>query len=698
MIFFRRSPLILLLLLAAEILCAQCISFKAVYGGPDCQNTFVLTSDNRLLATGRNYLGSLGNGTPSETAQYGLVELVPGTQWRSVAGSFPHTLAIQSNGTLWAWGSNQFGQLGNGTTTGGTSPVQVGTDTDWQSIATGSNHSLALKENGTLWAWGFNSDGQLGISSSGNRNTPVQVGTDTDWQSLTGFGNSSIALKKNGTLWAWGSNFYGQFGNGTTTSSYGPVKVGTATDWQMVAGGAIHCVAIKSDGTLWAWGNNQYGQLGQGTTTNSLVPVQIGTQANWRSISAGSNHALAIQSGGTLWSWGRNEYGQLGQGTTVNSLTPAQVGTATDWSSLITGFGHSLALKTGGQLMGWGMAASGRLGFQYSTGYVVKPYPVNIYNSGWPGSNAIGTVDYVINNLPYTFHLGCNPIATVTTSNYTAGDVSATVRVATSQPKGYVKRYYDIIPAVNPATTNGRVTLYFTNEEFKSFNEQVPAPALLLPDIDDAATVSARRANLRIEKRGSNGTIQTINPGASGVVHNATNGRWEVTFNVNGFSSFYAKTQTANLVLPVTFGQLTATLHDDELDVRWQTLSESNNDYFMVEASGDGELFKAIGQMPSLAKDGNADTTLNYKFRFQTHSNGVAAMLGAGLFTSLLIFFRRNRKWSVAAVFVGILGFMACQKDEVKNAGIGDNLFIRITQVDKDGTKTQSTVVRAVKY
>ncbi|GAB3418333.1 hypothetical protein GCM10027516_12970 [Niabella aquatica] len=650
------------------------------------------------MATGRNYKGSLGNGTPSDNALYGLQEIVPGTQWRSVVGTFSYTIAIQSNGTLWTWGDNLFGQLGNGSTTGSTIPVQVGTDTDWKSIAVGYNHSLALKENGTLWAWGQGGDGQLGNSSASSSNRPVQVGTDTDWESITGCGYSSMALKKNGTLWAWGSNQYGQLGNGTTSRSNRPVQVGTATDWQSVVGAGSYCIAIKSDGTLWSWGSNEYGQLGLGTTTNSRVPVQVGSATNWRSIAASYNQVLAIQSNGTLWSWGSNEYGQLGLGTTVNSLVPAQVGTATNWTSIATGFGLSLAVNTGGRLMGWGWSADGKLGFKSSiVGNVVKPYPINIYNTGWPGSNASATQDYLVALLPYTFEAGCNPIATVTIN--TAGNVTATVKVLTGQPKEYLKRYYEITPAVNPATTNGTVKLYFTNEEFKSFNGQVPAPALLLPDMDDAATVAARKANLRIEKRSSDGSsIQTINPGTSGVVYNADAGRWEVTFNVSGFSSFYVKTQTANLVLPVTFGRIAATVQDNELDVSWQTLSESNNDHFIIEASGDGEIFKAIGQTPSLAKGGNADTTLNYRFRFNTHSNGIAAMLGAGLFAGLLSLFKRNRKWATAVAVAGVLSIIACNKAEVKEVNVGNNLFIRITQVDKDGTETQSAVVKAVKH
>ena len=132
------------------------------------------------------------------------------------AGSY-HTLAIKSDGTLWAWGYNYSGQLGDGTTSNKTTPVQIGTGTNWSQIAAGGYHTLAIKSDGTLWAWGYNSYGQLGDGASGGGNyktTPVQIGTGTNWSQIAAGGYHTLAIKSDGTLWAWG-NYYGQLGDAT---------------------------------------------------------------------------------------------------------------------------------------------------------------------------------------------------------------------------------------------------------------------------------------------------------------------------------------------------------------------------------------------------------------------------------------------------------------------------------------------------
>ena len=137
-------------------------------------------------------------------------------------------------------------------------------------------HTVAIKKDGTLWAWGHNYFGQLGNGTNRNSNTPVQIGTSAKWRSVSAGGEHTVAIKKDGTLWAWGQNDSGQLGNGTNTDSYTPIRIGEDTEWLSAAAGTGTHVAIKKDGTLWAWGLNQDGQLGNGTNKNSLTPVQIG--------------------------------------------------------------------------------------------------------------------------------------------------------------------------------------------------------------------------------------------------------------------------------------------------------------------------------------------------------------------------------------------------------------------------------------
>ncbi|MBI5376331.1 MAG: hypothetical protein HZA77_12930 [Candidatus Schekmanbacteria bacterium] len=268
-----------------------------------------------------------------------------------ISAGHAHSVALKSNGTLWAWGRNESGQLGDGLSGFAVYreyPAQVGTDTDWVSIAAGKSHTAALKTDGTWWQWGGLTDKIETI--------PTKVGTDTNWSKIDAGFIFTIALKSDGTLWAWGVNGFGQLGDGTTNKKTSPIQIGTDNKWSSVSTGDSHTIALKSDGTLWAWGKNENAELGDGTTINKRSPVQIGSDTNWSKISAGNNFTIALKSNGTLWAWGSNSFGQLGDGTSgyVVREYPAQVGTDTDWVSIAAGDTHSLALKSDGTLWAWG--------------------------------------------------------------------------------------------------------------------------------------------------------------------------------------------------------------------------------------------------------------------------------------------------------------------------------------------------------
>jgi hypothetical protein len=188
-----------------------------------------------------------------------------------------HTVAVRQDGTLWAWGRNDNGQLGNGQlnngTTGQTTPIQIGTATTWKQVAAGYGHTLAVRTDGSLWAWGSNYDGQLGTNGPAQQLTPVQVGTATTWQSVMAREGTSAALRQDGSLWAWGNNRAGQLGTSTTTTQRTPLPVGTGATWQQVALGNYFTLAIRADGALWGWGDNAGGQLGYSPA--NPVPVYI---------------------------------------------------------------------------------------------------------------------------------------------------------------------------------------------------------------------------------------------------------------------------------------------------------------------------------------------------------------------------------------------------------------------------------------
>jgi len=261
------------------------------------------------------------------------VQVVGLTNVAAVAAGYYHGVALKADGTVWAWGDNGSGRLGDGTNTNRSLAVQVVGLTDVVAIAAGENHTLALKADGTLWAWGYNGQGQLGEGSGTERRTPVRVYGLTNVVAIDGGQYHSLALKADNTVWAWGYNNYGQLGRNNTTGSSTPVQVMTdvglttpLTGVVAIAAGDNYSVAAKSDGTVWAWGYNGYGQLGDGTTANQLLPVAVtGLTGVVQEISAGRNHTLAQRTDGTLFAWGDNGNGRLGTGTVVDSSSPMQV-------------------------------------------------------------------------------------------------------------------------------------------------------------------------------------------------------------------------------------------------------------------------------------------------------------------------------------------------------------------------------------
>jgi alpha-tubulin suppressor-like RCC1 family protein len=291
-------------------------------------HTVAIKADGSLWAWGNNTSAQLGLGDYDLAQQKVLpTQVGTATDWASVSAGTQHTMAIKADGTLWVWGTNYDGSMGLGLYNASqrTTPVQLGNANDWGAVSVGSHHTLAIKTDGSLWAWGSNDRGQLGLGNNTNQNVPVRVGTDNDWAAVSAGIQHTMAIKADGSLWAWGLNDKGQLGLNDNTDRNAPVQVSATSDWTTVSAGFKQTLAIKKDGSLWAWGSNDRGQLGLGDNTDRNVPLRVGTTNDWALSSAGS-HTLTLKSDGSLWGCGLNFYGQLGLGNTTNRDTPTQVG------------------------------------------------------------------------------------------------------------------------------------------------------------------------------------------------------------------------------------------------------------------------------------------------------------------------------------------------------------------------------------
>jgi len=363
------------------------------------------------------------------------------TSWSKISVGPSHVLAIRSNNTLYAWGFNNVGQLGDGTTISRSSPVQIGNPSiyTWTDIVAGLNFSVGLRGDNLLFTWGLNTNGQLGDLNAGtsNRSSPIQVGTSS-WNAVSAGGSHVVAIRSDKSLWAWGLNSLGQLGTNDLSTRSSPVQISSSSwsivsagnthttaittdgklytwgdntvgtlgytippqtyySWTSVAGNADYTVAIRNDGLLFAWGTNNFGQLGDFTTINRSSPVQIGSNS-WSVVTAnaptGGGPVLAIRSDGTLWGWGYNVTGVLGLGDTAYRSSPVQVSGGGSWIAVASSKSHTVALKSDYNLYTWGLGTSGQLG----DGLVSRSSPVKVGTSNWTKVSAGDTSSYAIKN------------------------------------------------------------------------------------------------------------------------------------------------------------------------------------------------------------------------------------------------------------------------------------------------------------
>ena len=292
----------------------------------------------------------------------------------AVAAGTNSTVVLKNDGSIWAWGDNTYGELGNGTTTSSVVPVKSSTcnipmlmathnSSSSKRVAASQNFSLAVKNDGTVESWGQNNYGQLGDGTAVNRTSPVQAQNLTSMTSVAAGWSFGLGVKSDGTVWGWGYNGDGELGDGTNTNRPTPIQIPSLSNMVAVAAGEYHGLGLKADGSVWAWGYNNNGQLGDGTTTERRTAVQVIGLSNVVAVAAGASFSLAIKSDGTVWGWGYNGDGELGLGIEMSVTTsPAQMLGMSGALAIAAGQYHTLVLRSDGTVWTCGYNTNGSVG------------------------------------------------------------------------------------------------------------------------------------------------------------------------------------------------------------------------------------------------------------------------------------------------------------------------------------------------
>ena len=331
------------------------------------EHACAIEPDGSLWCWGRNAQGQLGLGAESSQDEREPLRVGSDNDWLFVDAHYHNSCAIKNDGSLWCWGQNNEGQVGQGTSEGlVVAPARVGEDSDWSLVRAGQ-HACGLKQNGSLSCWGRNAEGQVGDGTTQEAQLPIWVAQDEVFSALATGGRSSCAVAKDGGLWCWGRNHRGQVALEVGDSVLTPQRFGSDSDWQSVGLGNVHACGQKTDGSVYCWGSNESGRLGSGEPAECASPRDV--NLSYSSYSFHSAHACAVASDAALWCWGEGNWGQLGGASKQHQRLPTLADSAKDWAAVATGRFHSCGLKVDGSLWCWGYGGDRALGFNSGSSY-----------------------------------------------------------------------------------------------------------------------------------------------------------------------------------------------------------------------------------------------------------------------------------------------------------------------------------------
>lgn len=356
--------------------------------------------------------------------------------WKYVSSGLNFTCGIKSDDTLFCWGSNGYGQLGDNTTSSRTLPTAVNGGGTWKSVSNGATHTCAIKSDDTAWCWGYNYYGEVGDNTTVQKNVPTAVSGGSTWKAIGAGNYISCGIKSDDTLWCWGDNYSGALGDNTTTNRTIPTAVSGGGTWKSVSVGYYHVCAIKSDDGIYCWGWNYNRQLGDNTTTDRWVPTAIYGGGTWKMVAAGGFHTCAIKSDDTMWCWGNGNYGQLGRNSATSTGVPSATTGGWLWKSVNTGMAASCAIRNNDRMYCFGYNVDGAMGDNTTTNRFI---PTEVYGgSTWVSPVAVG--GNWVSSIPYPFSCGIKADSGLYCWGYGVngqlGDNASTSRLVPTQPTG----------------------------------------------------------------------------------------------------------------------------------------------------------------------------------------------------------------------------------------------------------------------